>query len=329
MRYAIFLLVLCMISLSGVFAKEPEGANRDILDMTEMQAYDYAFKEFAAGRQGNAEHLLETRLEKFPQERKARFFSATLLRSRFYKREPAVEFAKVQGANANDSYAAVAVAVVLLDAHQDIEANFAKLKKLITDNPKEPLFLWLAGIECREHARNREGIIYYRKLCEQVDPGGVLIHQTFANLLQETSQYEEALKHREIAVKLEPASWSYNGLGNTLKMLNRYEDASGAYAKAAEIDPDDGKNLAQWADNEEKEKKWDAAATKYAAAIDAGYTETWSCLGYARVLVQLGRKAEAISILEKGLKQNPNDYEDIQYYLDALKPGQLKNQTGK
>ena len=49
---------------------------------------------------------------------------------------------------------------------------------------------------------NEQGCRYYERLLKQLDVGPVLVHQTYANLLDEVGRSVDALPHRELAVKL-------------------------------------------------------------------------------------------------------------------------------
>ncbi len=89
------------------------------------------------------------------------------------------------------------------------------------------------------------------------------MHQTYANILtEELNCNEKALKHRKIAVKLEPKAWTYQGLANTLRDMKRFDEADKAYAKMIEYDPDDAKYWYQWTCNLEEQHKWDEVIEK-------------------------------------------------------------------
>lgn len=76
----------------------------------------------------------------------------------------------------------------------------------------------------------------------------MLLHQTCANILaEELGRHEEAFKHREIAVRLDPKSWTYQGMGNTLTHLKRYAEADTNYTHSVEMAPGDATYLHSWA----------------------------------------------------------------------------------
>jgi len=265
---AIFFYALC----SQVRAVD---ADADIRTLDAEKAYAMVWEAFAKGDQSQAEELAAIRLEAFPAERKSIFLNATFKRSRFYKREPAKLFRQLIRQDPNDAIGRCAAAVLALDRGDEVENSFRDLQAVIDANPNEPLYLWLMGIECREHSRNAQGAEAYARLCKLVKPGGALIHQTYANLLDELEHYDEALVHRQLTVQLEPASWSYNGLGNTLHSMGRYAQADPAYAEAARLNPKEGCNFAQWGSNDLALKRYASALKKFDRAEALGYKEAW------------------------------------------------------
>ena len=95
----------------------------------------------------------------------------------------------------------------------------------------------MIAVQCRTLKRDRDGVNYYRRLCTTVHPGPILIHQTYANLLDEIGEHEEALAHREQAVKLEPEPWTYSGWANTLEQMGRHQEAGKVRRTADQLVP--------------------------------------------------------------------------------------------
>jgi tetratricopeptide (TPR) repeat protein len=113
------------------------------------------------------------------------------------------------------------------------------------------MLLWMVAVQCRALHKNKVGIERYGALLKLIDDGGklpgpVLVHQTFANLLDEVGRSADALPHREMAVKLEPEAWSYDGLGDTLSDLHRYKEADAAFAKSTSMEPGDAMYWRNW-----------------------------------------------------------------------------------
>ena len=98
---------------------------------------------------------------------------------------------------------------------QIVNDAFADFKKLVDENPDDIMIRWMLAVQCRNWNRNAEGAELYRQILDRWNPGPVLVHQTYANLLDELARFEEALVEHYKAVKMEPAAWSYDGLGNT------------------------------------------------------------------------------------------------------------------
>lgn len=176
------------------------------------------------------------------------FLMAVLTRSCFYVEEAVPLFGYVKTVSPDSPHGRAAEYILQLDAQApDLERNFKALQTLASEEPVDPLILWMLGVQCRSLNRNRTGVAAYAELCKLWDPGPVLVHQTYANLLDQLRRYDESLVHRQLAVKLEPASWSYDGLGNTLTSLKRWEEADAAYAHATELAPRDAHSWTNWA----------------------------------------------------------------------------------
>ncbi len=124
---------------------------------------------------------------------------------------------------------------------------FGRLKKLADDNDDDVMIRWMAAVECRQWNRNEQGVELYKQILEKWNPGPVLVHQTYANLLDQLKRYDEALVERKIAVKLEPAGYSYGALADTYSHMQRWDEANEWYAKAVEIQSDYAHHWCNWA----------------------------------------------------------------------------------
>jgi tetratricopeptide (TPR) repeat protein len=191
--------------------------------------------------------------------------------------------------------------MLAIDTQEKYEENFAALEKLQQSHPDDPLLLWMTAVACRELGKrgapkvySEKGAQYYAKLLETLNPGPVLLHQTCANILsEELGKHEEALKHREIAVRLEPAPWSYQGMANTLTYLGRYADADVNYKKSVEMAPDDPTYLASWAWSMEKRNENEKAFGLYKKAADLAPNHPKSWRNLAECATKLNRPEEA------------------------------------
>jgi tetratricopeptide (TPR) repeat protein len=213
---------------------------------------DRAMKSLVAGDQASAEHVIMESIAsaidsgKNPDVEEV-FLSAVMTRSRFEIREAAPAFDYVREHSPKSPHGQAATCILLLDSEAPgLERNFAALLELSTRQPPDPLLLWMVGVQSRSLNRNEIGVSAYAQLCKQWNPGPVLVHQTYANLLDALSRSEEAVSHRQLAVQLEPEPWSYDGLGNTLTALKRWKEADDAFAHSTSMAPNDPHYWRNW-----------------------------------------------------------------------------------
>jgi tetratricopeptide (TPR) repeat protein len=255
----------------GQAATEPLGGEKQVLAL------------LAAGRQSEAEALLAAQVQHFPkaiqlvgllQDQKPEeadkfaeanfkeiragqrtlFLLAACARSRFDIKGTGPFLHAIYGINTNTPSGKCAQLVRRLDSDkmrwappQIVNDAFADFKKLVDANPGDIMIRWMMAVECRHWDRNAEGAQLYQQILEQWEPGPSLVHQTYANLLDELHRYDDALVERYKTVKLEPAAWSYDGLGNTLDSLGRSKEASEAHAMAARLAPNSLPIWIHWA----------------------------------------------------------------------------------
>ncbi len=207
-------------------------------------AYERGLALLAAGKQADAEHLLADHLDRegagdpTPSAAEEVFFLAVCRRSRF-EVEIALPLFRYVGEALHDSpHARAARLIAELDGGSpNPDVPFAELDRLSAQHPDDPMMLWMVAVQCRSLEKPAIGVERYKKLCQMWQPAPVLVHQTYANLLDDLDRCEESLIHRRIAVKLEPASWAYQGLGNTLTKLHRWKEADEAFIRCTTLDP--------------------------------------------------------------------------------------------
>lgn len=313
------LKVLCVLGLLAtpdlVLAGPQEGPFRVIpppaahMGNQEIAACEKILKCWAAGDQAKAEAMAVERLKRFPAERRTNFIRAVFRRSRFDKVAPARVFRSLVKANPNDAIGRSSQMVLTLDQHIDVDTQLNALSRLADENPSDVLIIWLLGIECREHDANELGVKAYARLCTMVSPGGSLVHQTYANLLDELDRHEEALEHRKLAVRLEPASWSYDGMGDTLFNLKRYEEAEPAYAKVVELDPTYAGYWQQLACNENALGRYELARDHASQAVEIDPNNYWGWLTLAIAHEKLNEPDEALAAYQVAARMCPNAQE--------------------
>ncbi|MGC4044476.1 MAG: tetratricopeptide repeat protein [Armatimonas sp.] len=238
-------------------------------------AYDQIFLAWSAGNQTEAERMLREAARKYGSELRLAFFAALLVRSRFDIQGAAPILAFVANRAPGTRQGLAAQYMLAIDQRRNVPQSFAALGKLAMETrPVEPLIVWLYAIAARTLRQNRPGIAAYTLLLKHVKVGSALIHQTFANLLDGDKRYAEALPHRQLAVKLEPAPWSYDGLAMTLYRLRRFDESLKIFEKAA---PKSGST----------------------------FPLIWNHWGV--VLSAMGRNKEALEKMERAVQLDPND----------------------
>lgn len=194
-------------------------------DLPPDRAYAAVIRVWSGGNQQEAERMLAGYLRRYPDDQRLALFRAACARSRFDVKAADPLLQQVVKMKATSEQGKCAAAVLALDQRRDVEAQFDVLRALVLAHPNDPLPLWMLAVECRSYERNDEGAACYAKLLRMVGKGSSLVHQTYANLLDALGKHREALPHRYLAVRLEPADWSYDGLANTLDALGEHMTA--------------------------------------------------------------------------------------------------------
>ena len=260
-----------------------------------------------AGKQSDAEEFLEVYAPQHRKNQRVVFLLACCVRSRFMVRESAPIFAAVADMGTNSVTGQCALQILYLDVRKDADQHFTALRGLVDSNPDDMMLRWMIAVQCASFDKNEEGVKHYRKLLEHWNPGPVLVHQEYGNLLEELEKYEEALVARRKAVELEPAGWSYQGLGSTLSSLKRFKEADEAYAKSVELAPDNALYWSTWAWGLIKERRLPEAIAKCEKAVSLnpkGYN-AYSYWGWCLELQ--GKKQEAIAKYNKVLELDNNN----------------------
>lgn len=273
------------------------------------RAYARSVELLSAGQQSAAEDLIEQALESSPDDINLLFAKGVLDRSRWSKHEAMYYFAQlIHGMPGTVSARAASISLIL-DEGINAENNLDSLIQLSDENPDNLYLLWLSAIQCREQKKGALGKMQYEKLLSHFDVGPVLLHQSYANILSEQlKEYDEALKHRRLAVLMEPRGWSYQGLANTLRDMGNYEESCEAWEKCLEIDPDCAKYWFQWGCVLFNFGQYEQALEKFKQAIRLNPENSWCFQYMARCNKRLGNYAEMAEQLRNVIEMGSNQF---------------------
>ena len=195
---------------------------------------DAAFnKMLSDGRQDELEDLLNSKINQKSILPNELYYFAVLERSRFNKEVVPEVYKRLSDEVGLERKQALSL-IIKIDSRVDERYSFKALRQLAVST-KDNSILWLSCISCRELRENKIGKQMYEKLSMQWSPGPILFHQTYGNILDDLREYDTALIHREMALKIKETSWKLEAHGNTLSNLTRYMDAERSYRKAIAI----------------------------------------------------------------------------------------------
>ena len=341
-------LAFTIVVASSSLAAPPEaGTEQNPAAFDHKEAEAEAVSLLAAGKQPQAEALLEQSLSHFPdavaliellaakkqqesQEfvdehaeqlktaQRLLFLHGAVVRSRFYRQRGFVIFSAVLLADATTPSGKCAALMVKLDSSLQRAASLRvgqrleNFKELADDHLDDVVIRWMAAVQCRTWNRNEEGVEHYQKILEKWHPGPSLVHQTYANLLDQVQRYDDALVERKITIKMEPAGWSYDGLANTLNHLGRFDEADAAHAAAVEADPKTARLWCNWAYNLKDQGKFAPAIEKceHAAELETDNPDSDVALPWwiwAQLLEAEGKLGEALEKCKAALEHAPQD----------------------
>lgn len=218
-------------------------------NMEPDESYRAAFDLLSKGKQSDAEALLEVAVRRHPENQDLVFFMAVLSRSRWAKGRADGQFGYASGLNKETTKGKAGYRMMLIDLGKNVDKHCQALAEIADQNPEDAILQWLTAIALRQLAKDNgpnekewaeKSAVYYERFGKMVEVGPSLFHQSYANVLsEELGRHEDALPHRLKTVELEPKGWSYQGLGNTYRLLKRHEEAENAFAKCVEMDPYD------------------------------------------------------------------------------------------
>jgi hypothetical protein len=183
------------------------------------ELYTLLLEGWSKGKQAEVEQFLVSACQRYPNDAPLAFFRAACTRSRFDIKSARPLFKTIVTIAPQTPEGKCAALNLALDSKENPDANFEQFRTLVSQHPQKPLLLWMLAVQCRTYKHNTEGIKCYQKLLKQVSVGSSLVHQTYANLLDEVGEYEKALPSRYRAYQLEPTEWSRDGFMNTMRQL--------------------------------------------------------------------------------------------------------------
>jgi tetratricopeptide (TPR) repeat protein len=274
-------------------------------------------------KKSEAFNLVKQHAEVYAANQRLIFLHAACMRSRFEIEEAFPFFIMAAMAKEQTVIGQCAFRMFALDGLQAIRDNpkgvFADLEKMVDSHPDEIAVRWMLAVACRSYNRNEQGVIHYKKILEKWNPGPVLVHQTYGNLLDELKRFDEAIVERRKAIELEPAGWSYQGLGNTLDSLGRYDEASKAFAECIKFSPKSELYWTCWAKNAMFRKQYGEAIEKceHAVKLDENFAPAW--LYWGECLEKQGKKTEALKKYREALERFPSDSSIEKHIADLEK----------
>jgi len=160
----------------------------------------------------------------------------------------------------------------------------------------------------------------------ELHPNNYLMHVNYATGLISEGKTDEAVKHLEIAIKINPGCTNaYNNLGIIYSQRGMQEKAAQMYAKARFVDPKSRTAHYNVANTLRKKGKLPEAIKEYEAAIaiDPMYSEAHHNLGIT--LIMIGKMEEGIDHIATALRLKP-DFPDACCSMGVVykKQGKLK-----
>ena len=292
----------------GSSTAKPRPAEQVPEPKNAQEGYRTAYRMWSGGNQALAEMILDYCRRRWPTDIRLAFFQAACTRSRFEVREAAPLFDQIARAAPGSVEGRCSQAMLAIDGGREADAGFAALRTLVQQNPTDTLALWMLAVTCRALKRNAEGVEYYRLLRQRIDGvGPVLVHQTYANLLEELGRYQEALPERILAIRTEPETWSVNALLQTLDTLHKYPELIEVASQAVQHFPNESIIWFKWGYALSKLGRRVEAEQKYrrVTQLDPANSTAWDNLGL--LLEAAGRYNEAIAMYQRAITADPNN----------------------
>jgi tetratricopeptide (TPR) repeat protein len=303
MRPSILLLALLCTLGSRCFGQTDATAPESSAPDFEAQTLNL----LNSGKQKEAETLLQGYVTDYPNDQRALFLQAALVRSRNQISDADPLFKQIVSMNPNTPAAECAGHLLNLDANREVAKEFAALLALVDKFPNDLIFRWMLAMEYRKYRKREEAVSQFSKILEKWNPGPGLVHQIYGNLLAELGRWDEALVERNKAVALEPAGWSYLALARNLTALKQYEEANQAYQKSVDLAPNETATWGFWSGNLLEQHNPDEAIAKARRAIEIDPRNDGAFWHWGMALDMKGNTSEAVEKVKMARTINPTD----------------------
>ncbi len=152
-------------------------------------------------------------------------------------------------------------------------------------------------------------------------PIRVAYHWSRALELREAEDTDGSFAEFDIALTRHPSeAWLWRDLGWSLYLEGRNEEARNAYLKGLELDPTNGEIQVELARIHYRLEEYDKAEAAYLSLLERDPDHAHALWGLGDLYRVLGRREEAIVVLEKALALRPN-HSYAQATLDKVRGG--------
>ena len=126
-------------------------------------------------------------------------------------------------------------------------------------------------------------------------------------MLFRSRQWDDAISHFNQSLKLSPTAHAHNNLGMALANIGQLEEARRHFEIAVQLNPryaDALNNLGMW---HRVQGQWEPAADYFQRAVDLGSVQHISFDNLVLARVALGQESQAISLLSRKTGLSPQD----------------------
>lgn len=268
------------------------------------QAEDF----LARGEQKKAEALLTAQTSRHPDFARPAFLLGACARSRFEVERAAGIFRHVVRLEPESNAGLCAALVLQMDEQsRDTARCFDALRLLVDLNPDDPVLRWMLAVQCRAQDVRVEGIHHFGLLARQWNPGPVMLHQTYGNLLAATGSRDLARCQLKLAVAMERRHWSVDALACAMIDATRFDEAEALHLEAIRDAPDAVNLRRNLATGYLQAERYEDCIRTLEEADRLSPNDTEIQRRWAEALVRLDRPKEAQDMCAVILKKNPPD----------------------